>query len=264
MYTAYLDETGDDGLSNSPSLVFCLSAIYMSENSWSSNFQILKAFRKNLRSSIGLSLKEELHTSEFIKGKAPYNNIAPLDRKKVIFDYCNMISGLDLQVINVLIDKRNVSSPSYPVLENALTYLTQRLETDLTRTKQSQKFIMFIDDGRVGPMTRIVRKMQVYNIIPSQFSGNLGNQTIKNIVEDPILKDSKQSYFIQVVDCIALMTYLYYSRVDSSNQDKIKISNRISALLTDSDIEEIYKNILARIFNKRASTRHGLGLVIYP
>ena len=54
----------------------------------------------------------------------------------------------------------------------------------------------------------LIRRMGVYNPIPSRYGGWPGGATTRNIttdrlLEDPIFKDSQRSYFIQLVDFCA-------------------------------------------------------------
>src|SRR5207253_6841889 len=57
-------------------------------------------------------------------------------------------------------------------------------------------------------ITRALRKMSVYNPIPSKVGDWGGGVAAKNIpvqrvIEDPIFKKSHQSYFIQLADAVA-------------------------------------------------------------
>jgi hypothetical protein len=72
---------------------------------------------------------------------------------------------------------------------------------------RSRAFII-ADEGREYEIERAIRKMRVFNPIPSRY-GEWGtgsrtkNITTDRIIEDPMFKKSERSYFIQVADCIA-------------------------------------------------------------
>lgn len=68
--------------------------------------------------------------------------------------------------------------------------------------------VIFADEGREAEITKRLRKMHIDNRIPSKLGDWGGGNATKNIttdriIEDPVFKDSSQSYFIQLADCIA-------------------------------------------------------------
>ena len=100
----------------------------------------------------------------------------------------------------MIIDKSRAKRDDYPVLENALTYSVQRIEND---SAGKWKRLILSDKGRVGVMSHTVRKIRAFNPIPSMFGEAYRNQPIRNMVEDILEKDSKESYFIQACDFIS-------------------------------------------------------------
>ena len=66
--------------------------------------------------------------------------------------------------------------------------------------------VLVCDEGKEIAYTRLVRRMYVYNPIPSQYgvwpeTGEARkNIPLEHVVEDPFFKDSAQSYFVQLVD----------------------------------------------------------------
>jgi Protein of unknown function (DUF3800) len=68
--------------------------------------------------------------------------------------------------------------------------------------------LIVCDRGKEASYTRLVRKMGVYNPIPSQLGAwpegtATRNIPIERILEDPVFKASERSYFIQLVDFCA-------------------------------------------------------------
>jgi hypothetical protein len=102
-------------------------------------------------------------------------------------------------------------------------------------------------------VTREIRRMRVHNFIPSNrgFWSGIGRST-KNIplsqfVEDPVFKDSSQSYFIQLVDFCA------YALLRSERPIASK-----TALGYDS-MYEILRPICQQVNNR--SDPRGLGII---
>jgi len=205
MFVAYYDESGDDGFPNYSSPIFVLSALYLYYLNWKEIYEEIYLFRKQLTKDFGLPVKTEFHTKYFLLNKSPYRemNISDSDRILIMDLFCELISDLDLSIVNVVINKKIISSQNYEVLDKSLTYSIQRIENDLNKIDPAKKFILITDSGRVGKMRKTTRKIQKFNYIPSKFESVSYRKEIKSLIEDPLPKDSKESYFIQISDLIA-------------------------------------------------------------
>lgn len=68
--------------------------------------------------------------------------------------------------------------------------------------------LIFADQGREREITRSLRKMSVFNPIPSRM-GDWGdgaktkNIPVQRVIEDPVFKKSHQSYLLQLADVVA-------------------------------------------------------------
>jgi hypothetical protein len=94
------------------------------------------------------------------------------------------------------------------ILDTALTYSVQRIENDLAADPQN-RFEIITDWGRVGKMRKTTRRVQKINFIPSKFGPNPRRQEIQKLIEDPLPKDSGESYFIQLADLAACVVSFY-------------------------------------------------------
>ena len=254
-YIVYFDESGDDGTGGSST--FVLTSIYMPFDVWQSNFDIVKSLRRQLKNDYGFHIAEEMHTNRFLTNKNPYRNYnwSNEQKKEILIAFAKMISQLEMKCINVIIDKTKFKDDNYQVLENALKYNIQRIETD---SAGKWKYIMVSDKGRIGPMRETARKIRKYNPIPSKYSAGHNNQPVVNIVEDILEKDSKDSYFIQICDFISYFVNLYY-RLQFQND---ALPNRAADLIDRIFISRTMKTISCR-FNEHASSNK-YGLVVYP
>ena len=68
------------------------------------------------------------------------------DRMEIMELFCELISKLDIKVINVVINKKKIASKKYNVLDRALTYSIQRIENDLSKLDPTRKFLIITDD----------------------------------------------------------------------------------------------------------------------
>lgn len=263
MYISYFDESGDDGIPGSSDL-FILTNLYMCEEDWKDNFEIIRDCRRFLSQRYGFPVKMEFHTNDFLKGKGAYwdYNWLVLERIKIINELLRTLAGLEAKIITVAIDKGNVSSPdTYDVLDKAFTYNLSRVETDLKQqeSKGRQRFIIITDEGRVASMTRVARMRQVYNPTTSHFGG-MYQFRIKRLIEDPLPKDSKNSFFIQLADLVATIILLYVRK-------EYNTSCGWSRQLPDELDFEVVENWLERIktvLNLEASKDSEYGIVYYP
>lgn len=260
-YLAYFDETGDDGFVNYSCDHFVLTSLYMPADRWQDNFIKLQNMRRELRQLYGLHIQEEFHTKYFVTNKNPYREYgwSNEEKREILKHYTLALAGLDMQCINVIIDKTKVRAQTYPVLENALTYSIQRIEND---SANHWKYIILSDKGRIGVMSHAARKIRAFNPIPSMFGLNYRNQPIKNLIEDILEKDSKESYFIQACDFVSYFAHLYFM----THHRGCPLPNRVAPLLDNAFVSSVFATLKQgdKLNLKAASGTHPYGFVIYP
>lgn len=108
-------------------------------------------------------------------------------------------------------------------------------------------------------MRQTTRKVQQFNYILSKFNFDSYRQEIKLMIEDPLPKNSKESYWIQICDLISFITYNHYL-VEYTNA---KLHNRMPKEITASKLKEWMESIKPAL-NLKASGKNEFGLVIYP
>jgi hypothetical protein len=258
MFIVYMDETGDDGFPKYSSEYFILTSLYFHFESWKPNFAKLKNLRKQLKDDYGFPIGLEFHTKDFLFNKNPYNqlfkNSVP-QQADILAKYIECICDLDLKIINVIIDKQKILKPNYDVLDTALTYSVQRLENDITIKNSRNKYIIITDEGRVGKMRKVVRKMQVINYVPSKYSDKSRNIAIQGLIEDPLPKDSKESLFIQTVDLISYLSFLHVNP---------KWGKRISHSIDNSIVQKHLDTLTSANKLNLSASVNKYGFVIHP
>lgn len=265
MYLAYYDESGDDGYPRYSTEIFVLSCLYMHHDKWKDNYAKIVKFRRQLKVDYDFPIKEEFHCRQFLLDKSPYHGkYSMVERKEIYLLFIDLISILDISIINVVIDKTKIppASTSYDVLENAFTYSIQRIENTLERISPNSKFMLLCDKGRVGKMRKTSRRIQRINFIPSKlYPGTSYRKEIEGLIEDPIEKDSKESYFIQIADIIAFSTFIYSHRhIMNPARDW---ANRLKRVLNYGD-ETVILDKLLPVLNTKASRSNKYGIVNYP
>jgi len=262
MYIAYYDESGDDGYPRYSSPLFVLSACYLHYMHWQDSYEAIKQLRANLKSTYGLPVRTELHWRHFLLNKRPYRefHIADTDRVEIVAIFCELLAQLNVKLINVAIVKPRVANQVYQVLDKAFTYSIQRIENDLHPSQNpSNKFMIITDPGRVGKMRKTSRRIQRINFIPSRFSTRPYRREIKSLIEDPLPKESHESYFIQACDLIGYIVYLYVLATTKAGS----YHNRLPSEVTPGTVVR-WLEILRPSLNLQASSSDPHGVVIHP
>jgi len=260
MYLAYYDESGDDGHPVTSSPLFILSVVYQHHLVWKENYEVVKKFKRQLANDFPFPFHEELHTREFVLNKRPYNRwgIRDADRIHVIDLYCELCGRSDVKIINVVIVKPRFHKADVNVLDTALTFSVQRIENDLAPVPQN-RFMIITDWGRVGKMRKTTRRVQKINFIPSKFGPTPRRMEIQKLIEDPLPKDSSQSYFIQLADLSACVISLY--AVFSQNVGRLP--NRLPADINQGKVTE-WMEMLKPSLNVKAAGDDQYGVKFYP
>ena len=146
-YLAYFDETGDDGITTTSSDHFILTSLYMPAERWQQNFDLMRGLRRKMYDKYGFHVAEEMHTKHFLTDKNPYRNYkwSKEVKQEIIKAFVLTIAAMDVQIVNVIIDKTKFVDGNYRVLENALKYNIQRIEND---SGGEWNYLIITDEGR--------------------------------------------------------------------------------------------------------------------
>lgn len=228
----YVDESYD-------STKFCLSAIGIRHADWRDCLERVRQYRAILKQDHGIYLRKEIHAQEFISGRGRISTsvVTKHERSRIFEGLLRLVASLpNVMVINVCLDTVDRKNPQLDAWDRLLNRIERTLlemeRRELPRRKElltglpedfpaavrsslamrlnayRARALIFADQGREMEITRAFRKMNVFNPIPSQFGTWEGALKTKNIpvqrvIEDPVFKQSHQSYFIQLADCVA-------------------------------------------------------------
>ena len=181
MYFMYVDESGDPGTNNSPTKYFILSAIIFHESYWFNILDDLIHFKRLLKAKYGLLMKEEIHASVFLSGRAVLkNNIKRNDRLDLLKKCIDWLSSRnDISIISVRVDKSKNADP----FARACQLLIQRFENTLLHKNLPGPFnndngMVFADNTNGGKLVRLIRQMRRYNPIPNMMQYGAGSRNI--------------------------------------------------------------------------------------
>lgn len=245
----YVDESGDGGLIGSPTTHFVLSGLVVHESRWRECITKLIEFRKTMKLVHALPVRTEIHASDYMR-RAPVAGMPRHVRLAILRNLLDELAKLDcLSITNVVVDK-TTKPPTYDVFENAWRALFQRFENTLQYGNfpgaHRADFGLVLTDATDGrKLTRLVRRMAVYNPIPNVGGAGSRNIPMLRVIEDPHPKDSKDSYFVQAADVVA---YFVMQHVRPS-----AYSRRVGA--------QNYAARLLPVLNRHARKTDPLGIV---
>lgn len=174
MYLLYIDESGDSGLQNSPSRYFVLTGLVIHELRWKRYLNQIVDFRRRMRRSYGLKLREEIHSAHLINRPGSLIRIKKQDRLAILRHFADELATMnEISLISVVIDKYGKPA-DYNVFEMAWKVLIQRFENTMANRNFSgpanpdERGMLFPDNTDNKKLTQLLRKMRQYNPIPNQ------------------------------------------------------------------------------------------------
>lgn len=216
MYLMYVDESGDTGVSPGSSQFFILSGLVIHELRWHDVLDSCIDFRRSIKMATGFKLREEIHAQVMVNGRvSDFHGIERNKRFMILRNTIDWIASQDsIGVITVIVQKEHFTDPK-TVFERGWSTLLQRFENTMNAHNfpgpgnADERGIIIADNTSGEDLRNLQRKMRRFNPIPSKFGPIPRNLPIKQIIEDPVFRDSRHSYFIQIVDVIAYFTAQY-------------------------------------------------------
>jgi hypothetical protein len=249
MYIMYVDESGDPGLA-SQSRHFALTGLVVHESRWRDLITHLMQFRRSIKAAHGLPMRSEIHASQYLRS-SPVDGMEKHIRLAILRNMLDELAKIDFISITSVVTEKDNKQADYDVFGNTWKTLFQRFENTMRYGNfpggHSNDHGMLIVDNTDGKkLSHLVRKMSVYNMVPSINGGAARNLPLLKIIEDPHLKDSANSLLIQACDVAA---FFLHQRFAPNGYVRKKYANR-------------YYDRLGPILNRKASNTHPLGIVI--
>jgi hypothetical protein len=215
MYLMFADESGDSGLIGSPANYFVLNAVIVHELEWRKTLDEIVEFRRELRRDYGLKLRHEIHSRQLITKPGELAFIPKHRRLEILRKAADKLAQITtISIISIAVNKTG-KPVTYDVFENAWLVMIQRFENTISHKNfppsgnSRDGGLISCDKTDEKRLTQLVRKMRHYNPIPNnQFHGmGYRNITLKHLVDDPVFRDSANSFLIQCADICAYLLY---------------------------------------------------------
>lgn len=209
---AYVDETGDTGnvqLKGSSSC-YALGCVLIDLDDWPIAFNRLLAFRRKVRDKFGVPMREELKANHLVRDSGPLRGLglAPNQRQYIYRESLRLIATLPARAFAVVTDKVKTGISGPECLRMTWEMLLQRFE----RTCSYEKTTLMIthDNGDNDAVRRHVRKARRHLTAGSITGEGYLNFRADRILDDPVPRDSRQAYFVQLADLVAYAGWRSY------------------------------------------------------
>jgi hypothetical protein len=117
---------------------------------------------------------------------------------------------VDIQFLHIHLDKSKYTGRA-PIDIICWKSLIQRFNNFLERQSIDNiaapaQGLIFADQTNEVMLRNLLRKMRAYNPVPSKYGGTR-QLLCTQVIEDPVLRGSQHSYFIQIADVSAYLLY---------------------------------------------------------
>ena len=200
MYLTYFDESGDAGVTNSPTDWFVLNAVLVHETVWLKSRASLVALRRNLRDKYGLSPRDELKAIHFKNGRGAFRTLG-LSRARRMQIYHEILASefqLGIQTFSVAVVKRRAAQDGWDPRYAAWAFCLQALSQFCLA--QDDWAVLYPDEGHGNFIRRCVRDLRREGKTSLSLSPIALPLSIERILEDPSDRHSHDSYFVQLAD----------------------------------------------------------------
>lgn len=216
MYLIYTDESGDAGIKKRGGTpFFVISGIIIHESYWNEVFQGIVNLRRLWHVWHKTPQRIPLHATDIVNGHGDYHHsqygLTTTDRLDIYKDALEYLAGLTgkIHILNVFIRKNNIIKTDLDVFEWAWKFFIQRINNTLDAggyLGTEKNYAMLITDRTHDDhLRKLLRQMRAFNYIKSKRPSGpqYYNSLVTRVLDDPVPRDSKHSYFVQMADLVA-------------------------------------------------------------
>jgi Protein of unknown function (DUF3800) len=210
MYLSYMDDSGDPGVGGgSPTPTYTTACVFVRDQHWVSLFEDILGFRRYLRAAFGLRMRQEVKANELVQGTGPWSTLSLGDRvrKRGIYRAFMRFQAKagTIKTFAVVVDKSNYQTPD-DVRETAWRHTLERVEAF---ARHNNETVMLVpDSGEYDRFRKVARRMRRYSQVGAMVGGGtLSRPLARYLIDDPVERDSAQSYFVQLADLNAYAAY---------------------------------------------------------
>lgn len=209
---AYIDETGNTGHPSLGGATACygLGCVLVEAAAWTTSFDAFLDFRRTLRSNYGLPLRAEVKANYLIRlsGDLKGLELAPGERKMIYRAHLKSIPAMGARAFAVVVDKERAAVSGPDCFAMAWVTLLNRLER--VTTYEQAEVLLVHDEGEDVSVRKLVRRARRYLTAGSMTGEGSLQFAADKIIDDPVPRSSRGSYFVQLADLVAYAGWRTY------------------------------------------------------
>jgi len=205
---AYIDESGDDGVRGSRS--YALGCVMIDAADWTDTFDQMIAFRRFVKDRFGVPIRAELKANYLLRngGVLRRHPLGERARFGLYRSFMRLQPKLGIETFAVVVDKQaavNKFATARPTSDVAWEYLLQRLER---RAHYEETEILIVhDEGDELTVRKRARRARRAGTAGSNTGIGVLNVPFTRLIDDPVPRNSQQSYFLQLADMNAYAAF---------------------------------------------------------
>ena len=205
MYLAYADESGNRGYSGS--FTYTLGCVFLLASDWPDAFDSFIGFRRFLRKHFRIPVRAELKANWLVRneGTIASLNLSEAERRRIYRLHLRLAAKIKVQAFGVVIRKQLIQNQTRDPRDIAWEYLLQRLER--LSTNSGIPVLLTHDEGEAALVRKLARKARRAGTAGSAFGTGHLNVPARLLIDDPVPRNSSQSYFIQLADFCAYAAF---------------------------------------------------------
>jgi hypothetical protein len=179
---------------------------------WSSTFDQLIAHRRWLKRQFGIPVRAELKANYLLRngGSLRDRPLSEAARFAVYRSFMRLQSKVGLNVFAIVIDKDEVAkkfNTRRAASDVAWEYLLQRLERRTSKASPKTEVLLVHDEGDELSVRARARKARRAGTAGSKFGTGTLSRPFQRLIDDPVPRNSIQSYFLQMADMDAYAAF---------------------------------------------------------
>lgn len=193
-------------------MTYTLGCVLVDSDVWPETFNDLIAFRRYLRARFGLPVRAELKANYLIRNEGPFKALAlPERQRRAIYRQAMRLHGkIGLRTFAVLIRKNEAAEhdPDLNSRDVAWDYMLQRLRNQSEQKPLGPTTILLVhDEGEQATIRKLARRSRRAGTVGSKFGTGQLKIPFSKLIDDPVARDSRHSYFIQLADLAAYAAF---------------------------------------------------------